>query len=293
MTRLTKGAAVLALLFLLPTSTFFSAVPSRAACQPPSPFAYVYLEGEDYGSCNLSGGFLVVTVRIMVTCAPASRIRFSVPNPPVGSLLGESWDFPYTGDRINGMEINLGCHPAERTQLGSMQVLITGNVPCTTWKVDSNVEVKDCNGELQLAVAPFTRIGPCNEFCLLCHVQRPYDLFPPDGATDVPVNAVLSWQGEPRFFDPRDTELHCWVEIGTDPDCANAQRVNADCGTRSVTLPLLQPSTTYYWRAEFFRALGQVCDGSETRSEIQSFTTAGPLAVEASSWGKVKAMYRE
>lgn len=199
MTRLTPGAAVLALLFLLPALTLLSSVPARAACQPPSPFAYVYLEGENDWSCNLSGGFIVVTVRIMVTCAPASRIRFSVPNPPVGTLLSESWNVPYTGDRINGMEINLGCLPAERTQLGSMQLLI-GTVPCTTWKVDSNVEVEDCNGDLQLALAPFTRIGTCNEFCLLCHVQRPYDLFPPDGATGVPVNAVLSWQGEPRFF---------------------------------------------------------------------------------------------
>jgi hypothetical protein len=54
----------------------------------------------------------------------------------------------------------------------------------------------------------------------------------------------------------------------------------------------LEPYTTYYWRA------GNWCvgcyHGEGAISDTWSFTTgAGPVPAEPSTWGRVKALYRE
>jgi hypothetical protein len=80
--------------------------------------------------------------------------------------------------------------------------------------------------------------------------------------------------------------------VGTDPDCSNAQVVEVPHETRKIVLDFLEPGTTYFWRARYFEVY-PACQPVGAISEVQSFTTAGVLAVEATTWGKVKAMYRE
>jgi hypothetical protein len=66
-------------------------------------------------------------------------------------------------------------------------------------------------------------------------------------------------------------------------------------GDYPCALPLnpgpLAPQTTYYWQAHHNCICGQV---HPAQSDVFSFTTGdGPLAVEATTWGRVKALYRQ
>jgi len=120
----------------------------------------------------------------------------------------------------------------------------------------------------------------------------PYRPNPPDGATDVPTNQLLSYVGDANYvalstnpnmdiWDPANVIICNNIETGTTgPPCS---------------LPLnpgsLAPHTTYYWQAAYYCACGQVYAGY---SEVFSFTTGdGPLAVDSTTWGRVKALYRE
>jgi len=108
------------------------------------------------------------------------------------------------------------------------------------------------------------------------------------GATGVPTNVRLTWHG--GWNQPNTT---CSIRIGTDPGCSDAQTVNVPCdGDHGITLDFLEPGTTYYWQASWF-TIPDSCYNTGGNSIIFSFTTAGPLAVEAATWGKVKSMYRE
>ena len=169
--------------------------------------------------------------------------------------------------------------------LGMLVVLIPPG-PAVTFTVvpatgHSQIEVIDCDGYA------LPTVQECEEYQELA----PYRPDPPNGATDVPTGKFLSYIGNANYvalstnpnmyiFDPANTVL-C-SQPGTDetpPPCP---------------LPLnpgvLQPHTTYYWRAVERCSCGQVATGY---SELFSFTTdAGPVAVEPATWGHVKAMYR-
>jgi hypothetical protein len=70
------------------------------------------------------------------------------------------------------------------------------------------------------------------------------------------------------------------VYFGTDPNPpSTALQFLQDPGP-------LEPNTTYYWRVTGFT------DNLPYEGPLWSFTTAGPLRAEASTWGRVKALYR-
>jgi hypothetical protein len=85
---------------------------------------------------------------------------------------------------------------------------------------------------------------------------------PPDGAQDVPVDTILSWQ----CTDPDGDPVTCDVYLGTEPSPALAQRVEA-----LRYEPQLEPATTYYWK--IIATDGELI----TQGPVWSFTTAtGP-----------------
>jgi hypothetical protein len=49
---------------------------------------------------------------------------------------------------------------------------------------------------------------------------------------------------------------------------------------------LLQQNRTYYWRVEGVR------HGEAISSPLWSFSTEGEVAVEHTTWGRIKALYR-
>jgi len=180
------------------------------------------------------------------------------------------------------LELDLEC--AERkVVLGSLFVInITPDIKAI------NCEVESCgDGAVHPALGVIPNNVNAGDGCYTeCIGLSPYWLMPPDGADGVALNTALSWTA-PTLF----TSDHCVILIGTDPDCSDAQQIEVDCAMQIVYPHLLQPSTTYYWRVVFSSIVSQCY--RQGGSAVHSFTTTGPLAVEKSTWGGVKAMYRE
>ena len=155
-----------------------------------------------------------------------------------------------------------------------------------TWEVEpapgaSHIELTDCSG------FPMKGNGEYSIYCDPGFMLGPYNPNPPDGAVDVPLYQLLSFNGSANVLmfglDPNfdDGDVVCsWGVQPPDP-CL----FPFDPGA-------LQPNTTYYWQA-YYSCIG--CEHGEYGfSDIWSFTTTGvPLATEQATWGRVKAMYRE
>jgi len=268
----------------------FVSADSRADCLQPTPYARLSLvnTGQFMYDCSMSiNGFTLIYV--VAFEAPVGKVRFTLPDPPAGfSVIGESWAYPHTGSRLTGMEMTVGCLAGGVT-LGTLYVITTGPVSGGDWRISSGCEVEDCDGNLQPAVSLPTAINNVYSNCFQdCMGGAPYGLFPPMGATNVPTGVRLTWHGGWNYQNTT-----CSIRIGTDPGCSDAQTVNVPCdGDHGITLDFLEPGTTYYWQASWF-TIPDSCYNTGGNSIIFSFTTAGPLAVEAATWGKVKSMYRE
>jgi hypothetical protein len=152
-----------------------------------------------------------------------------------------------------------------------------------------DIELTDCDGYPMTGRDTYGWAFPCDNVGNFLGAYRPN---PPDGAVDVPINALLSWVGYGNVVFMADNPFE-------NPD--GADRIV--CATQPfpyydappcdfpVDPGLLQPYTTYYWQAIL------VCwgcyHGEGAVSDVFSFTTGGPIAVEQSTWGRVKAMYRD
>jgi len=232
----------------------------------------------------------LVEVAVLADIVPVAKIRFSLPDPPFGTLVGETYNYPYTGDRVAGMEMDLGgCASAGTVVLATLTILNpTGMLgECQDWRVDDGCETVDCNGFTQPAWSmhqsfsdPVASCPTCDNYWQECVAMPPYALDPPCDAGDVPVDAQLSWSGV--------SPLGKWrVRIGTDPDLAAGQNFWLDEAT--FTPGFLLPATTYYWQVAA-DLTGEACNGGV--SAIHSFTTQGPTPAARESWGRVKALYR-
>jgi hypothetical protein len=221
--------------------------------------------GDDF-SCSKAPGFQVLNIPLQAA-GPVKSARFKiVASSPVTIFSPPNGEFDVTLDPC-----------VQNGSIGQLVVVIPAG-PSVTFTVvpatgDSEIELTDCDDYALRAVAE----------CGLTQLIAPYRPNPPDGAVDVPINQLLSYVGAANY-----------VVIGTDPDLENPQVV-CQAGDFACALPLnpgtLSPHTTYYWQAVSYCLCGQVFTGY---SDIFSFTTGdAPLAVEATTWGHVKALYRE
>lgn len=294
-----RATLCLVVLVLLGPPIASAAYGETAACQDGSPYTYFNLETNDVvGSCNLIFGNLAPflgEVRVVLLTAPVGTVRFSLPDPPFGSVVGEVWNYPFTGDRLNGMEMSVGGCPTGIVVLGTITILSeTGAGGCLPWKVDDGCEAEDCSGVLHPSVAQSFYISDPGTYCedcfQRCQTLPPYDLYPPDGATEVPPDVVFSWSGFPGVLDPA---LECYVRISTDPACATGQTVLVPCDTETISVDFLEHATTYYWQAGWLYLFGSGCSsGDYGKSATQSFTTSSVVAAEHSTWTRVKTLYR-
>ncbi|HEU4930073.1 MAG TPA: hypothetical protein VFU38_09610, partial [Candidatus Krumholzibacteria bacterium] len=238
--------------------------------------------------CNIFAPGGVVTVLVMANTNPAGTVFITVPDPPSAVLINEYWWFPYTGDRINGMTMDLGCTGGDLA-LGTLTYFFVANPGADiSWTVGANSVVTDCDGNPQLSQVLPSQINgfACFQNCM---GLAPYDLYPPDGAGAVALNVELTWEGGWGF-----QLYNCAVRIGTSPDCSDAQVITVPCdGANSIAPSFLQPLTTYYWQASWDYTADGCSSGDFGVSPVHSFTTEGPVSVQPSTWGRVKAMYRE
>ena len=235
--------------------------------------AWVHV-GDTAMPCEKAPGFQILPV-FFSAAGPVHTARFKVvASSPVTIVDPPGGEFDVTFS-------SCGSYGA----LGTLLVLIPAGpavkftvVPATG---HTAIELTDCDGYA------LRTVSTCDNSQLL----GPYRPNPPDGATDVPTDQLLSYVGDANY-----------VALSTDPNMdiwnpANVVLCNhVETGTTgpACALPLnpgpLSPHTTYYWQAVYYCACGQVAAGY---SDVFSFTTGdGPLAVEPTTWGRVKAMYR-
>jgi hypothetical protein len=228
----------------------------------------------NYG-CAVNPGFQIVSVSCF-SAGPVATARFKVvPSSPVTifSPANGEFDLSFSPCVTNaGLGTLLVSNPQAYPVTFSI-VPLTGH---------TKIEMTDCDGY---------DLHPVPD-CGLAQLLGPYRPDPPTGAVNVPTNQLLSYVGtadlvemstNPKFHlgDPTNVIICNTIPPGHDsgPPCP----LPLNPGT-------LAPHTTYYWQAASRCLCGQVSWGY---SEVFSFTTGdGTLAVEATTWGRIKQMYR-
>lgn len=244
-------------------------------------------EGTD---CTFGTGVLELHV-IHYGHGGATSSEFAVEFDPSWSYLGETWDFAAIGNAVAGVTVSYGGCLSAPTHLGVVSLFDYGAPPCSEVGVGpapGNIGIvsTDCSGGVDyLGGSPIlTNCGPCG-------VHPPYALQPADGTTGVSLEPTLSWSWDEPTGCVEGIGLTVYtVLMGTDPD--NLTEAGWADTEKSMTVGLLEPSTLYYWQVEVWDDFYN-CPGERTRySVVQSFTTAGPVPVEQTTWGRIKQLYR-
>jgi hypothetical protein len=197
------------------------------------------------------------------------------------------------GDPTTGWQIGGPCTTSPFDNLVATIIYITGATPssCCSWGIDpwpsstrGEIEIVGCDGFVGFAEShPASLNGYCQcdfaDFAL-----GPYKPVPQDGATDVPPTTLLSW--EDGCCD--DMTLY----LSTEPFTLFPWEAIVYEGAKQNPYdPALLPNTTYYWRVAEWADISP--HGFDGVSRVWSFTTGdGPVPVERSTWGTIKALYR-
>jgi hypothetical protein len=272
---------------------------SRAQCpEPTERVAYIGIRSIDaehdphFPLCRMTPG--ETAIQLVVFTSEVARLRCT--NPAPGELIaGINWGW---GDYGTNGAFELDCNSGLYV-LGQVFTLVDDAeinavreaLAATEWEFEACDNRGVFHPAQIILSSPGDESGDCFGSCLPI---RPYAL-DPDGDTDWPLDSPL------EFVVPIGALVHgphgsANVYVGRAPDCSDAELV--DSSHNGKAYPVLQPNTTYYWRIET-PVSGDVdpdrpCVLQGGVSRVYSFTTAdAPLKVEPTSWGKIKALYRE
>jgi hypothetical protein len=192
------------------------------------------------------------------------------------------------GSPEEGMAVAFGACIPQAALVGTLRYQVVPPVECCELALDGypGIDapiVTDCNfaehpGALNSALIS-SETADCS------WAPPPIEPFPPDGAADVPLSPAFQWK------QAEGERHHCWIQplsaytwtfyFGTGPDV----QYNSYMGY--YNLPLLEPSTTYYWQIRINDL------GAPGVGPVWSFTTtATTTPVEETTWGRVKALFR-
>lgn len=271
-----------------------------AACSIPiAAFAQIEADGVSVGIYPDSDGSghcievhsepriidLYVVVRPVPDYAVAelSSVRFMAPELGWGGLVFVDYIpvFPSTVVSLPNGPISVdfgGCHGVPIHVL-TVKVLAASAPPdCYYIWVDA-VDAQGCDGN------PVGMIGGTSRITLvdsICQYVAPGTPYPPDGATNVPTDVTFSWSESPGPNYCANVDWYS-VALGATP----TPEVVYFSGDTFYDPPYrLQANTTYYWQVSVSG------NGPGASSPVWSFSTAGPVSVEKTTWGKIKALYR-
>jgi hypothetical protein len=144
------------------------------------------------------------------------------------------------------------------------------------------VEGVDCNSDIVAVSGLRGVIAPAGSGALCAAPTPPANPSPPDGAVDVSIMPALSWESElPLPAGACDALLYN-VYLGK----TQTPPLRVFGTVPPWTAGPLEPNTTYYW---WIRA-SMGC--ASTDGPLWSFTTGAPVGIEASTWGRIKALYQ-
>ena len=284
--RLVSVSAAICFVVVLVSAPFNAG----AACTEPSPWAHLSITTNASQICVVPLDLNIVTIiSIGVEASlPMKKVSFSLPAlPPSVLVLTESPLYVASGDLENGIEFDLGGCVENPGVLMTLVVLASSQFDCTPWLFgpgpSGSIEVVDCDDQVRTGAGLYHEVHAGFEgfSCVCGFVERctglpPTNLFPADGATEVPLDVVMSWPAQPYTT---------FMNIGTNPDCTGQQFIGLGSQT-SYAPDFLQPGTTYYWT---LGASDGICG---VNSGVYSFTTEGSVATESVTWGAIKATYQ-
>jgi hypothetical protein len=292
------------LVTVLILTPFVTSIPAHADwCTTGSNAAYFDMTTETesiygFGSCDIRATGASARIYVRALSIPFQKARLTIPDVPGVTVVNESWGVSFTGDHASGVELDMGSCVGPFNQfapvvIGYMDVEWAGPANCTTWQANANAEVQDCNGmwrpvhEMMHQIAVTSGCGACPwQFCF--GPLPAYDPEPANGATNVPLDVLIKWKytHEP-YWDVS------YVRISTQPDCTSGGSFWLR-DKYEFAPDFLEPGRTYYWQPSFGSGYDGGCQdtGGTTLGPIYSFTVEGVLAVEPTTWGRVKALYR-
>lgn len=264
-------------------------VPSISRSQNATIGVYEFFNGAS--ACPLAPGqTYLLAVKVAHTFGPVKTAKFKlVPSCP-GAIVSGPLDY----------DLTLSTCATDGSVLAVLSV--TPPVTCGGFGFyfdvrgpagEYTIPLTDCDGYPMTGVDAFETIdyGPCED---LSGLIAPYRPTPADGATDVPVNTLLSYVGTANTIQLSTQPLT--IEYDDHVICGPAYCFPSLPGLQGCSYPInpgtLAPNTTYYWRASTWAPTHEWCIGAS--SQVFTFTTGdGPVAARATTWGHVKAMYRE
>ena len=250
--------------------------------------AWVYIRTDAGSGCqvDIPAGLHFANV-VVPASHPFKGIEFKVSLPAGLVYIGEQSNFLAIGNSQTGVQIATGCQSTPPSvQVLQIQFLAPSAMNDATFTVEpmpgqTDIRVLDCNN---------IWMKGSNEYSIYCDEGSflgPYNPTPADGATNVPLEPLLYFTGGANVVllgtDPNLNELDLLCYWYGNPEDA--------CSFPYVAGPL-QPNTTYYWQA--LNACTGCEHGEHGASDVWSFTTGeGTVPVTPSTWGAVKALYRD
>jgi hypothetical protein len=211
------------------------------------------------------------------------EIQFSAPVPSCADLtiLAEEPVFTNTtGNLGGGVAVDFGECLTPPIHVYTVTVLVTDVLTyCCQWQTQ-DVSGVDCEGS--------STYLPSGSGWLTeepCGFVAPHSPVPEDGATMVPLDVDLEWEGSGPPSCDLGWPLIYILYFGTNPDSLT---MYWDTGPPHP-MTGLQPATTYYWQAEATNYNGE----GPYPGPLWSFeTTDITVPVDLGTWGRIKSLYR-
>lgn len=263
---------------------------AAAPAQSQQGYVYVRIDGQTACQVDLSAGIHTASV-VVVNAQPFQGVEFRAPVPAGVQYLGDQSDYLSIGNSQTGVQVGTGCQASVPFELLRIVFFVPAPLNDVHWSVESypgqtSIRLADCSGRWMTGSNAYSIY--CDEGFMI----GPYAPNPPDGATNVPLDVALSFVGAATEVGVADHPME-WPYEGNVFYCDSSPYPpgNPPCDLPLDPGPLL-PNTTYYWRS-----VNACCcceHGEFGAGDVWSFTTGeAPLSVNKTTWGQVKAMYRE
>lgn len=243
--------------------------------------------------CNQIAPAGVQDVYVLVT-GDWTRARFSIPtNHCIAPILIEPLNgTAITGDFSSGLTLTFSGCTSDRQAVARL-VVYSNYGPCCNFGLTPHpaagcVELKDCGAHTEAAtwIPKISSQGYNGEQChgFESVSGPPRNPIPSNGAGGVSTSLDLSWVMDPPIGG---SCVLSWrsssVFLGT---TTTPPAIVGELEGTCHHVDGLLPGTTYYWKVWCMNW------GVIVESPLWSFTTAGAVAVEQTTWGRVKALYR-
>ena len=245
---------------------------------------YTILGPNGLADCTFSSGPGSYTVfATLDLSAPAKAMEVSASQSCGGS--GISWNYPVSGDPNSVLTVDFGGCIAGSVQLFTAQFDVFGccpallNGPITTGPSQTSPPVLiGCDDLRRFLIPP-------------CSATSPLPLTPADGATGVSLTPFMSWDYQYGDYCQEGIGLAIFtIYYGIDP--GNLDQTFSTLDSNQGTLPTLEPNIQYFWRVRVWDDWAYYSGSMINFSETRSFTTAGTVPIERTTWGTVKALYQ-